>query len=61
MFTVEDHGTIVLIRPLTCDVDAWLHDNVDPEALWFGPALACEPRYAEDIVHALADEGYALQ
>jgi len=61
MFTVEDHGTIVLIRPLTEDVERWIAEHVDPEAQWFGGALACAPRYAEDIVHALAEEGYALQ
>ena len=61
MFNVEDHGSIVLIRPLSSDVQAWIEENVDPEAQWFGGALVCEPRFAEDIVHALAEEGFALQ
>jgi len=58
MFEVTDHGTIVLIRPTTDDAKAWLDENVDPEAQWFGGALAAEPRYAEDIVEAFVEEGF---
>lgn len=61
MFTVEDHGSIVLIRPLTSDVSEWLVENVDPEAQWYGGALACEPRYVEPLVDALVAEGWAAQ
>ena len=58
MFTIEDHGTVVLVRPLTDDVRDWLGDNVDPEAQWFGRALAVEPRYVEDLVAGLVSEGF---
>jgi len=59
MFTVEDHGTIVLIRPLTGDVDAWLHRHTD--GMWFGPALVVEPRYVAELLEGLVEAGYALQ
>jgi aromatic ring-cleaving dioxygenase len=61
MFSVEDHGSIVLIRPLTDDVRDWLADHTDDEAQWFGRALVVEPRYVVDIVTALVEEGYAAQ
>ena len=61
MFSVEDHGTIVLIRPHTDDVAGWLYENVDDEAQWFGKALVVEPRYVEALVHALVEEGFAAQ
>jgi len=61
MFTIEDHGTIVLVRPLTPDVEAWLADNVEPEAQWFGGALVVEPRYVEALYLGLVSEGFALQ
>jgi hypothetical protein len=59
MFDVENHGTIVLVRPLTADVRDWLHDHTDGQ--WFGGALVVEPRYAEPLVTALIEEGYAAQ
>jgi hypothetical protein len=61
MFSIENHGSIVLIRPLTDDVSDWLDEHVDPDAQWFGGALACEPRYVEPLVTALIEEGYAAQ
>jgi len=61
MFSVEDHGSIVLVRPLTPDVSAWLDEHVDPEAQWFGKALVVEPRYVAPLVTALVDEGFAAQ
>jgi hypothetical protein len=59
MFSVEDHGTIVLIRPHTVDVADWLVEHT--EGQWWGLALAVEPRYVGPLVTALIEEGYALQ
>lgn len=61
MFSIENHGTIVLIRPLTPDVATWLSENVDPDAQWFGRALVCEPRYVEPLVVGLIEEGFTAQ
>lgn len=58
MFDIENHGSICLIRPLTPDVDEWLHANVDPEAQWFGKALVVEPRYVEELYEGLVAEGF---
>lgn len=58
MFYIENHGSIVLVRPLTADVDAWLHENTSEEAQWFGHALVVEPRYLEGLVEGLVAEGF---
>ena len=58
MFYIENHGSIVLIRPLTSDVDAWLRASTDAEAQWFGGALVVEPRYVEDLIEGLVAEGF---
>jgi hypothetical protein len=59
MFRVEDHGSIVLVRPLTDDCREWLYEVT--EGSWFGGALVVEPRYVEDLVAGLVEEGYAAQ
>jgi hypothetical protein len=61
MFNIEDHGSIVLIRPLTADVERWLEEHTADDAQWFGNALACEPRYVGPIVEALIAEGWVAQ
>jgi hypothetical protein len=65
MFRVENHGSIVLVRPLTLDCQAWLQANTAEEgedmAQWFGGALVVEPRYVEALVRGLVEEGFVRQ
>ena len=58
MFDIENHGTIVLVRPLTPDVKAWLEENVEEAAMWYGGALVVEPRYVEGLIEGLIEEGF---
>lgn len=60
-FAVENHGSIVLIRPLTEECRMHLKENVDAEAQWWSGALTCEPRYVADLVAALVDEGFSFR
>jgi len=60
-FTVENHGTIFLVRPLTAEARAWLDSNVVAEPYqWFGPALAVEHRYIENLVEGMTAEGFEV-
>ncbi len=57
---VENHGTVFLFRPTSEPGRVWLKENVD-EAQWFGGALACEPRFAEDLAQRVADFGLLIR
>ena len=57
MFHVEDQGSIILIRPLTEDVEKWLKENVAEDAQWFGGALVVEPRYLAPLIEGMFEEG----
>jgi len=60
MFTVENHGTILLVRPLTNDVRDWL--ELHTAGQWFGGALVVEHRYVDELVSGMITEGgFALQ
>ena len=59
MFSIENHGSLVLVRPLTADVEAWLQEHTDGQ--WFGNALVVEPRYVGDLVLGLVAEGFVAQ
>ena len=49
---INDHGTIVVLRPISDEGRAWLEDNVgEPEP---GGIYTCEPRMAQDILQAAA-------
>ena len=59
--SIENHGSIWLVQPLTPQATEWLHENVQAEALWFGTALAVEPRYVENLTRGLLDEGFDIE
>ena len=48
---IENHGSILLVHPLTDKARDWLTENTDGQ--WFGSALSIEPRYVESLVEGL--------
>jgi hypothetical protein len=48
---VENHGSVVLLRPLTERAWQWFDENVEVEGWqFFGGAIAAEPRYIPAVV-----------
>jgi hypothetical protein len=56
-FSIEDHGSIVLIRPLNPVGAQWLKDTAPEEAQFYGGALVVEPRYVGGVLQAIDDAG----
>ena len=56
---VENHGSIVLLRPVTADGREWLEDNFDWGGYqpFAGGTLLCQPRYVADIVAGARQAG----
>lgn len=60
-FIIENTGSIILFRPMTDDARKWLDFNCVPEPWqWFGDAMACEPRCADNIIDGLRDSGFTI-
>jgi hypothetical protein len=61
-FRVTYHGTITTITPLSDVCREWVEDNVDIEP-WqrFGPSIAIEPRYVEQLAEAMIGEGLVIE
>ena len=58
----ENHGSIVLIRPLTAAGQSWLDQHVgDDETQYLGHAIAAEPRYCQDIFLGAQRDGLVVQ
>ena len=59
---VENHGSIILLRPVTRVGQSWLKENViGEETQIFGNAVVCEPRYVIDIVLGARAEGVVVR
>lgn len=53
---IENHGSLILVRPLVSDAEIWLRENTD--GTWYGGALVVEPRYLEALLEGIALAGY---
>jgi hypothetical protein len=56
----ENHGSLFLLRPVSSIGRDWLDTNIEPDALTFGDAVVCEPRYVSDIVLGAQADGLAV-
>jgi hypothetical protein len=61
-FRITYHGTITTITPLTEACREWVEENVAIEP-WqrFGPSIAIEPRYVEQVAEAMIEAGLFLE
>jgi hypothetical protein len=59
---VENHGSIVLLRPATPAGREWPEANCDRSGYqpFAGGTLLCEPRYGRDIVEGAIADGLAV-
>jgi hypothetical protein len=57
---VENHGSVVLVRPLSDAARAWLAEHVSPDAQRFGGAVAVEPRYVANLVDGMIGDGLVV-
>jgi hypothetical protein len=57
---VENHGSIVLLRPVTGAASAWLDENLASDAMSYGGATVCEPRYVQPIIDGMQEAGLVV-
>jgi hypothetical protein len=60
-FSIENHGSIFLFRMNTPAAKAWVSENVQDDAQFFGDALVVEWRYAKDLAAGMQANGLVLQ
>jgi hypothetical protein len=60
--SVENQGSIFLLRPVSSAGQSWLRENViGEETQIFGNAIVCEPHYIMDIVLGARAEGVVIR
>jgi hypothetical protein len=59
---IENHGSIMLLRPVSDSGRAWVEENVyqDDETQYWGNALVVEPRYISDIFFGAMEDGLSV-
>lgn len=55
---VENHGSVMMIQPLTPAAENWIDENLNPEDWqWLGDAFACEPCCVSNILEGMEADG----
>ena len=60
-FSVENHLTIVMLRPLSDAARNWVEENLPEDRQTFGNAVVIEHRFAADILRGIVNDGLTLQ
>tara|TARA_R110000737_G_scaffold171274_1_gene196864 strand:+ start:303 stop:509 length:207 start_codon:yes stop_codon:yes gene_type:complete len=59
--TVSNHGSIVLLTPVSEIGEGWLEEHIPSDALTWGKnSIVVEPRYVGDIIDGAAADGLAV-
>lgn len=59
-FHITDHGSIVLLDPLTDAASEWVDQHIPGDAMRFAGAVAIEPRYVEPILEGIVGDGLSV-
>jgi hypothetical protein len=55
-FTIDDHGSLILLTPRSAGAIEWITDNLGPELPWFAGAVPLEPKYLQSILHDIGQD-----
>lgn len=58
--SIENHGSIFLFRINSPAAHAWVSENVQDDAQFFGDALVVEHRYAADLAAGMREDGLVI-
>lgn len=56
-FQIHDHGSVIIIEPVTDAAKEWTDISIDPTAPWWGNGFAVEPRYVDPILRGIYQAG----
>lgn len=59
-FLIVDHGSVIIVRPMTDSAKDWVLDNVDYDSGTFGFGVPVEPRYFPDLLAGIQDAGFSI-
>jgi hypothetical protein len=59
-FSVENHGSIFLLRPLSPLGFDWIDQHIPEDAQHFGNAVVVEHRYIGDIAEGILADGLVM-
>jgi hypothetical protein len=60
-FALQDHGSLMLLVPLTMPAQEWVDENIPADAMHWGAAIVVEPRYIGPIIEGATGDGLIVE
>ena len=55
-FTLDDHGSLVLLKPKTQEACSWITEHIGAPIPWFAGAVALDPQSIPDLLSGILDD-----
>ena len=55
-FTIDDHGSLILLKPETTEAFEWIAENIGAPIPWFAGGIALEPRTMPALLSGILDD-----
>jgi hypothetical protein len=59
-FRCENHGSLLLLYPLTQSAQSWIEQHLFKDAQWFADAVVVEHRYVWAILDGIQNDGLTV-
>lgn len=59
-FFIANHGSVVILTPMTDNAREWVDERIPVDALGFGRGICIEPRYLDDIIDGITGDGLTI-
>ena len=59
-FICANHGSIIILVPLTAAAKDWVEEYVDYDQTWMGNGIVIEPRYFDPILEGIHEAGLTV-
>lgn len=60
-FLIANHGTIILVTPVTLDATKWVNKHLAEDRLMYGAAIVVEPRYISNLVKGIQKSSLSVE
>src|SRR5258708_22094700 len=60
-FRFSNHGSVCLLTPVSADARDWIDTRLPVDVQRYAGGAVIEPRYAEDILSGITDEGLTVK
>ena len=60
-FTVDDHGSLILLKPESPEAFEWIADNIGAPSPWFAGGIALEPSIIPSLLCSILEDDLSFE